>query len=236
MYRSEWFDWDMLHFLQTFLQPSDNFLDIGANTGLHTLLASTKIDPTKGGRITCIEPHPINLERLLHTLQTNRLDHVQILPVAATDTQGKMSLLGIDVFAHIAPKTPLAQNLIPSNPTVETAKLDDIIPHSRVHACKIDVEGAEWQVLRGASALISEDHLPVLILELRGHLEAYQENESDFITWLQSHGYFLGTYNHQALTLTLTPPYPEDVFALTKSGLDQVRLRLPHVKILTPDP
>ncbi len=33
MYRSEWFDWDMLQFLRSYLQPSDHFLDIGANTG-----------------------------------------------------------------------------------------------------------------------------------------------------------------------------------------------------------
>ena len=51
MYRSEWFDWDMLHFLKSYLQPGDHFLDIGANTGLHTLLASTCIDPAEGGRI-----------------------------------------------------------------------------------------------------------------------------------------------------------------------------------------
>ncbi|MCP5557986.1 MAG: FkbM family methyltransferase, partial [Verrucomicrobiaceae bacterium] len=87
----------MLHFLKSYLQPGDHFLDIGANTGLHTLLASTCIDPSAGGRITCIEPDPSNVQRLRHALAVNHLDHVTVHPVAAAAHAGRVTLIGSDV-------------------------------------------------------------------------------------------------------------------------------------------
>lgn len=228
MYRSEWFDWDMLHFLQSYLQPSDHFLDVGANTGLHTLLASTRIEPAAGGRITCIEPHPLNLQRLRHTIHLNALYHARVHPLAASDSTARLELTGTDVFARLVAK----KNNPPPSVVVPTARLDDLIPSTPVHACKIDVEGAEWQVLRGASQLIESGHLPFLILELCGHLNAYDETESDFIDWLTSKGYRLASYRHEDQALSFDAPYPDDVFALTNTGLDLIHARLPQIKIL----
>jgi FkbM family methyltransferase len=224
MYRSEWFDWDMLHFLQAYLQPGDHFLDIGANTGLHTLLASTRIDPTAGGRLTCLEPHPLNVRRLGHTLKINALDHATVHPIAASDTNGTLYLTGSDVFAHLSHSTTAA---IP----VATARLDDLLPDTPIHACKIDVEGAEWQVLRGATRLIESGHLPLLILEWRGHLENFGETAPDFTAWLQSQNYRLAAYDHATQTLRFSPPYPEDIFAITPAGLALIQTRLPHLRL-----
>ncbi len=226
MYRSEWFDWDMLHFLQAYLQPSDHFLDIGANTGLHTLLASTRIDPTAGGRLTCLEPHPLNVQRLENTLKINALDHATVHPIAASDTNGTLYLTGSDVFAHLSLSNS-ATSAIP----VTTARLDDLLSDSPIHACKIDVEGAEWQVLRGATRLIESGHLPLLILEWRGHLENFGQTAPDFTAWLQSQNYRLAAYDHATQTLRFSPPYPDDVFAITPTGLHLIQTRLPHLKI-----
>ena len=244
MYRSEWFDWDMLQFLRSYLQPSDHFLDIGANTGLHTLLASTRIDPAAGGQIICIEPDPRNVQRLRHTLGLNHLDHVTVHPVAAAAQAGKVSLTGSDVFTRIAnpvagftnlvagvcdPGTPESTKKTTCDHAVDAIPLDDLLGDLTrpIAVCKIDVEGAEWEVLKGAQRLIASGRLPLLILELRGHLQAFGQNETDFITWLQAQGYRLARYQHDRGQFSFTPPFPEDVFALSDTAFETFSNRLP---------
>ena len=272
MYRSEWFDWDMLQFLKSYLQPGDHFLDIGANTGLHTLLASTRIDPATGGQITCIEPDARNVQRLRHALAVNGLHHVAVHPIAAASQTGKVTLTGTDVFTRIA--SPVAGGCDPGAPDsttttkhedddeysvaggcdpgapdsttttthedddeysvaggcdpgapdsttkhdheVDAVPLDDLLGDTTgpIAVCKIDVEGAEWEVLKGAQRLIASGRLPLLILELRGHLQAFGQNENDFITWLHAQGYRLARYQHDKGQFSFTPPFPEDVFAV----------------------
>jgi hypothetical protein len=65
---SEWFDYDSLHFVDEFLRPSDNFLDIGANVGLFTLLASRRMLDS----IACIEPGFTQGNGLGRTLRKTR--------------------------------------------------------------------------------------------------------------------------------------------------------------------
>lgn len=237
MYRSEWFDWDMLQFLKAYLHPGDHFLDIGANTGLHTLLASTRIDPAAGGQITCIEPDPRNVQRLRHALAVNHLHHVTVHPVAAAAQAGNVTLTGTDVFTRIA--TTVAGVCDPGAPDsttkheheVDAIPLDDLLGDTigPIAVCKIDVEGAEWQVLKGAQNLIETGRLPVLILELRGHLEAYGAKEADFIAWLTSQGYQLASFRHGDSILSFEAPFPDDVFAFTNAGLETLRIRRPEV-------
>ncbi len=100
-------------------------------------------------------------------------------------------------------------------------------PPGPIAACKIDVEGAEWQVLKGAQNLIKTGRLPLLILELRGHLETFGDKETDFITWLQAQGYRLASYQHEKGQFSFTPPFPEDVFAISEAALETFRNRLP---------
>lgn len=223
-YRSEWFDHDLLHFMDSYLQPSDHFLDVGANIGLHTLLASTRIT---SGTLTCVEPLPSNLQRLRHTLEINHLSRVTVLPVAASDSAGKVHLTGTDVFTRIADAPPSAPD------TVDTVRLDQVLgTDAIVDFCKIDVEGAEWQVLRGLTGLIQRSALPVFAFELNGSLQAYGHREADFLVWIQDQGYQIATYQHDSRTLTFgtdSVGTANDLFALTPDGIARVKERMPTV-------
>lgn len=232
MYRSEWFDWDMLHFLEAFLQPGDHFLDIGANTGLHTLLASTRIDPAKGGSITCLEPDPNNVKRLQRTLQLNRLaDCTTVHQIAASDTTGVAELTDRDAFARLdaGEGVPEGSSRNRVSATVRTVTLDELLHDSSMfHACKIDVEGAEGKVLRGATHLIESGRLPVLIVELCGHLGRYGETEDGFLDWLRAHGYHrIGSYHHEDRSIHPGPPFAgDDIVAATQLGVNLMRQRI----------
>ena len=139
-YRSEWYDWDLLQFMKAVLRPGDHYLDVGANTGLHTLLASTVTD-----RLTCVEPEPRNLERLRRTLALNGLESAVVLAVAADEREGSVALEGDDVFTRLRDGGSAA--------TVPAVRLDEALgAGARVDFAKIDVEGAEGRVLRPASS------------------------------------------------------------------------------------
>lgn len=217
MYRSEWYDWDLLHFMNAFLQQGDHFLDVGANTGLHTLLASTRT-----WHITCVEPEPRNLQRLRRTLALNQLNEVNVLPLAASDTAGQVSLVGSDVFTRISPPTS-------DSSTVPATRLDEVLDaQTRVDFCKLDVEGAEWLALRGMTGLMERCALPVLAFEHIGHLHAFGQNEGDFLQWLRTQGYALGVYHHATRTLDTREPFTgSDLIAFTEEGRSMIESRVP---------
>lgn len=217
MYRSEWYDWDLLRFMNAYLQEGDHFLDVGANTGLHTLLASTRTR-----RITCVEPEPRNVLRLRHTLAVNHLHEVALLPLAASDTAGQVRLEGSDVFTRISSGPATATETVPA------ARLDEVLDRdARVDFCKLDVEGAEWLALRGMTGLIERGALPLIAFEHIGHLRAFGENEGDFLQWLRAQGYTPGVYHHDTRTLdTREPLTGTDVIAFTQEGRRQIERRM----------
>ncbi|HCN78228.1 MAG TPA: hypothetical protein DIT13_13660 [Verrucomicrobiales bacterium] len=222
MYRSEWYDWDLMQFINGYLQQGEHFLDVGANTGLHTLLASTRTS-----HITCVEPEPSNVQRLRHTLEVNHLDGVTVLALAASDAAGEVCMEGNDVFARITSPAKNPQ-------TVPAARLDEVLdPQTPVDLCKLDVEGAEWLALRGMTGLMQRGTLPVLAFEHIGHLHAFGQNEGDFLEWLRAQGYTLGVYKHEAHTLDLSEPFTgTDLIAFTQKGRRMIENRLSGMRWL----
>ena len=227
MYRSEWFDYEMLKFMQAFLRPEDHFLDVGANTGLHTLLASTCLTT---GRITCVEPDPKNLRRLHHLIALNQINNAMVHEVAASDASGHIVLEGADVFARMTPGTNAAGEGRAA--LVATARLDELLGNTtRVDYCKIDVEGAEWQVLKGMTEWMQRKTLPVVVFEMNGSLHAYGHQEEEFLSWLRAKGYKLANYRHHERTLRMGPPYDDNIFALTSEGVELASSRIPGLRI-----
>lgn len=221
-YRSPWYDWDLLHFLQAVLRPGDHYLDVGANTGLHTLLASTVTH-----RLTCVEPEPRNVERLRQTLALNGLDSAVVLNVAADEHEGRVALEGDDVFTRLRDDAAV---------TVPAVRLDRALgPQARVDLAKIDVEGAEGRVLRGLTGLMERGALPLIAFECFGHLSAFGEEPAGLLEWLRARGYTVAVYDHEAGTLDARDPLAagaSDLIAFDAAGRCQIAERLPGVRLL----
>ncbi len=194
MYRSAWYDGELLNFMKAVLRPGDHYLDVGANTGLHTLLASTVTD-----RLTCVEPEPRNLERLRHTLALNGLDSATVLAVAADEREGRVALEGNDVFTRLRDDAAAA--------SVPAVRLDSALGlQARVDFAKIDVEGAEGRVLRGLTGLMDQGALPLIAFECLGHLQAFGEQAVDLLDWLRARGYTVAAYDREARCLNARDP------------------------------
>ena len=173
--------------IESHLRPGAVFWDVGANAGYHTLFARRVV--TRSGAVLAFEPNPDMLEVLKGQLALNRYDDVTVLSKAASDQVGELS------FAK--PENPLMGGIDTyvegEKITVETTTLDELIKqYPAPDLIKIDVEGAEVEVLMGAQELLSSPHAPHLLLSLHGEVQRTkcQEILSDHGFEMTSHKSF----------------------------------------------
>ena len=139
-------------FLNNFLRQGDIYVDIGANIGLFTLIASHNVG--ENGQVYSFEPCLKTFQRLVRNVELNRMNNVQCFQIALSDHPGQVemnvSLDGYDAWNSIA--QPTAGNSFTVE-TVRTVKWDDFAHEhnlmGRVTLMKIDVEGWESHVLSG---------------------------------------------------------------------------------------
>jgi FkbM family methyltransferase len=182
-------------FTASFAPPYSLVLDIGAYTGLFSLIA-VETHPTI--RSVAFEPATITFGRLARNIQWNRMD-TRVIPVnlAASDISGTSILPHRWGIYTMSPGEGFEQTEIDHTEAVTTLQLDSLLepcerlPHflnsrsvpaapiSIIAAIKIDVEGHEGAVLRGGIELIRK-HRPVLICESLS-VEAERAN-SDILT------------------------------------------------------
>ncbi len=133
-------EWDEMNFLLRVLRPSDAFIDIGANVGFYTVLASTVITE---GPLLAFEANPRNLEVLRDQLQLNRLGNAHVFGTALGNTTGELSFCDSGrETGSIATGADSEANVI----TVPVSRLDDCLerhPLPEQVIVKMDVEAAK---------------------------------------------------------------------------------------------
>ena len=168
MVQGEWEPWVSNQFRMALAsRPGAHVLDVGANFGWYTLLACR----CKAGHVTAFEPNPRIVELLRKTIAVNGLrKQVTLCEYAVSDTvHAKRQRLAFR-YSELGGGA-LVESLEPpdyaESAYVETLRLDDGIvsadPTEAPLVIKIDVEGHELAVLRGAQRLL--ERRPVLFVE-----------------------------------------------------------------------
>jgi FkbM family methyltransferase len=148
------------------LHPGDTFVDVGANLGLHTLAAGRALQGR--GRIVAFEPFPNTYRLLDDTLHINGLRPITALhQLAVSDHAGHQSLFLGNTCGHHSLFALTGSDASAAAPVdVQTVRLDDILASDAgVTLVKIDAEGAELDVLRGAAATVAANADIGLIVE-----------------------------------------------------------------------
>ncbi|HUR76467.1 MAG TPA: FkbM family methyltransferase [Acidimicrobiales bacterium] len=152
--------------LRAVLRPGDVFVDVGANKGDFSLLAARLMHDR--GRVLCVEPEPANVEWITRSIARNRYKSIEVLPFALADADGSATLhLGEKSGWHSLVSTEGVA--VTGTVEVPTKRLDDELAKrgiARVDAIKIDVEGAEEQVLTGAAQALGGTHPMTVLLDL----------------------------------------------------------------------
>jgi len=142
------------------------FIDIGANIGKFSIIMGKKLDDK--GKVLAIEPHPKNFKILQKNIELNNLKNVTTLNLACSNKKGNLQLFldedGTGGHSTIKSKKTKAGN---NKIWVKAETLDSIIKKEKikkVNLIKIDVEGAEANVLRGAIKTLNKSR-PKIIFE-----------------------------------------------------------------------
>lgn len=171
--------------LDRLLGPGDVFVDVGANVGYHTFRAATRVGAD--GRVVAVEANPENARLIAHTIESNGLTNIQLVPMALAGGRGYVSF-GTHVGSNGGFLPDGASTTGSGRATiVPTMSLDDL-GLDRVAVVKIDVEGAEGIVIDGASATI-EEHRPSFVMEFSQEMTTRvsgrtpQEHLERFVDW-----------------------------------------------------
>ena len=172
------------------LIPGMVVIDIGAHVGYYTLLAAKLVGPA--GKVYAFEPEPGNHATLQKNIELNNYPNIVATQIAVSDSRGRASiyLSSLDngrhsMFQHGLPKRGSVQ--------VETTTLDWFLETQdlpRVDLIKIDVEGAEVDVLDGMHQLLARSpHLKLIIEFNPTLLQSAGVAPIDFLDKLRSLGF-----------------------------------------------
>jgi FkbM family methyltransferase len=171
-----------------------NVIDIGANIGYYTILASKLIGPDKW--VYSFEPQPRVVTKLRRNIAASGLHNVAVFPFALSDASGSVPF-------HVPVEGGESHGSMHANGrfevmkvvNVETQRLDDVLSTlggPAIGLLKMDAEGAELLIFHGAAGLLSGPNRPVLVFE------ACEENcrpfgycVFDLLQYVRSFGYKL---------------------------------------------
>jgi FkbM family methyltransferase len=155
-------------FAERFVKPGMTVLDIGAHRGFYTLLFSRKVG--RLGRVISFEPSPRERKRLNLHLKMNFCRNVEVKDCALGEASGNAELFLVHGGDTGCNSLRPPDTALPTSPVaVIVKKLDDILSLAqvqRVDFIKLDVEGGELGVLKGAERLLQQIPRPVILCEV----------------------------------------------------------------------
>jgi FkbM family methyltransferase len=197
-----------LAFLNRFLRPGMTVLDLGAHHGFYTLLASKRVGNT--GNVFSFEPSPRERKALRLHLRLNRCKNVVIQEMALGDQNTDSALYVVEDWAagcnSLRPPDVAAKT---SPVPVHVVRLDDWLAEhkiDRVDFIKLDVEGAELTILKGAQGLLNCGPRPVILAEVQDvRTLPWGYRARKIVTTLEELGYLWFQLSAQGSLLEIDP-------------------------------
>lgn len=155
------YEWDKRATFERVVRPGNVVFDVGANVGFYTLLASELVGPA--GRVFAFEPLPRNAGYLGAHLSLNHAANATMVQAAVWHRSGKVRFdFGVDHSQGRATES--------SGIEVDAVTLDDFVGRNSLpppNVIKIDIEGGEFDALRGATKVLTRGR-PVILLATHG--------------------------------------------------------------------
>lgn len=188
------FEEQIFNKLRELLKPGMVVVDAGANIGLHTLVSSHLVGTE--GRVISIEPQSDVRAILLGNIKRNDLTNVTVFDCALGERTGEGTIFKINPTNNGQSTLALNENekaigeehivIKPLDELLETAQV------SRVDLLKIDVEGSEFEVLKGSQKVIDQNPPTYILMEcIDEYLKRFHSSNVEVLNWLTERGYRL---------------------------------------------
>lgn len=187
------------------IKEGDIVVDVGANIGYYTLIFAQLVG--KSGKVIAFEPEPKNFEILKKNIAINNYDNVIVEQKIVSEKCGSMKLYvsDSDIVGHRIQQMGNLENFV----EVESVTLDDYMKKlnldEKVNFIKIDVEGAEPNVLEGSKKILEKnDHLKIFTEFNREVVKNYGTDPKKMIDLLYEKGFeiYLPNYKENKINLT----------------------------------
>jgi FkbM family methyltransferase len=222
-------------FILSVLEPSTIFFDVGANVGLFTISAAKKI----GGKgVFAFEPCSSTCGLLKQNLLLNRVADVNVSQLALGESVGEgvlqVNARGKDGLNTLGSATHPESKVVGQEgvriTSVDIFMKDHKVP--RVDVMKVDIEGAELMMFRGARDLLERADAPLILYEGFGFLtRGFSYHPVEILWFLESCGYTLFVLNSDTGEISeLKPDYQYDSMVIAvkpgHAGFQDLRARL----------
>ncbi len=219
-HRAYWYlyEKDVRREMRRFLRPGGVFLDVGAHRGFVSAYALSLVQP--GGTVISCEPHPHHARCLRDLRALNPGLKHYVYEMAISDRTGSATLLAAqeEGWHTIVPEFDAITHVPRSAMPVQCSTIDDLLAkHADLKlsdgpprvVIKIDAEGAEYDILKGASNTLAQPSLLALFIELTGGPSGFREKALAAVQLLQSLG-----WRCEVIRYDSTVPWTDDAASM----------------------
>jgi FkbM family methyltransferase len=170
--------------LSRFAESGSVVIDVGANIGMYSVALASAVG--SAGKVLAFEPVPQTLDKLRRNIALNGLNNIEIVAAAAGEAAGSIDIRLANDSAYASIVQVKQNRATGETLAVPVLTLDEVWEERHrpmISFCKVDVEGAELAVLKGAETMLRTCR-PTLLLEG----DAGPELDA-LIAWLASRGY-----------------------------------------------
>lgn len=176
--------------LARYLQQGAVFYDIGANIGFFSVMGAKLVGAT--GLVYAFEPVPDNAARIRYNARLNNFSQITVIEKAVSKTMGEgQLLLTTNIGGHALASADRPPD-VRGSMTVDLVSIDELIAQKQLTPptlVKIDVEGAELDVLQGMQQTIRQ-YQPIIVYEIDdGEEELFRRKQEAVADFLQSLAY-----------------------------------------------
>ncbi|WP_221394101.1 FkbM family methyltransferase [Dyadobacter sp. NIV53] len=185
------YDTNEMLFMMHYLRPEDTFVDIGANIGVYSVLASG----VAGAKSLAFEPIPSTFFRLKRNIHYNNLQQkVELFNLGVGDKEETLVFSdSLDAINHVVTDGKYSGPVT----NVPVSTLDKLMLNQTPNLLKIDVEGFEANVINGATETLQRPELRVIIMETNGLSDQYEFGQNYIHNKLLSLGFTPNSYSPQ---------------------------------------
>jgi len=193
-----------LRVVRYLVKPGDTVIDIGANVGVHSKILSELVGPN--GHVYSIEPFPPTFDILCYNVRKLRLDNVEPINVAVSDSQAVVTMSlpydssGAETHYRASIVTELAEKGKTEATNVQATTIDSrfLSASGTISFIKCDVEGHEMACIKGASKFLARSQ-PAWLIEVSGEPDDTDSAAHSVFKILHDHGYSAWWYDGSKL-------------------------------------
>jgi len=188
-----------LNLFKNSLKEGDVILDLGANIGLYSLSAARIVG--EKGKVYSFEPDPITFKNLKKNIELNKFNNVELVNKAVSNKTGTITFTSSEnISSRSKNYIKLDDKLENNSIKIQTIKMDDFFENNDIviNVIKMDVEGAEFEALKGMKKIIDKNkHLKIFLEFSPFMLKRLNTDIAEMINFFRSSNFKINKINEE---------------------------------------